>query len=68
MIFTKHDGYNSHQVQLIYVTSFCLISSTFAIALRILARRQFGIKLWWDDYIAVLALVCNIPYFHLTES
>lgn len=68
MNFTKQKGYNTHQVQLIYVTSFCLISSTFAVGLRLLARRQFGIKLWWDDYIAVIALVCNIPYFYLTES
>ncbi|MCJ1265139.1 hypothetical protein MMC22_005014 [Lobaria immixta] len=57
MIFTKKKDYNSHQVQLIYVTSFCLISSTLAVGLRLLARRKFGIKLWWDDYIAVLALI-----------
>lgn len=68
MIFTKQKNYNSHQVQLIYVTSFCLISSTLAVSFRLLARRKFGIKLWWDDYIAILALVGNIPSFDWTES
>ena len=67
MIFTEKKDYNRHQVQLIYVTSFCLISSTLAVGLRLLARRKFGIKLWWDDYIAVLALVCYISSFGLRE-
>jgi hypothetical protein len=49
--------HTERQTSLIAVTSFCIIISTFAVILRLLARRQFHIKLWWDDYIAVIALV-----------
>lgn len=49
--------YTGRQRQIIGVCSFCLVISTAAVALRLTARRQFGIKLWWDDYITVVALV-----------
>lgn len=56
MIFKNTTDYNDHQIQLIAVTSFCLISSTLAVILRLIARRQFAIKLWWDDYACIVAL------------
>ena len=57
MIFDNNHPLNSRQRQLVIATSFCLALSTLAVALRLIARRKFGIKLWWDDYICVLALV-----------
>lgn len=57
MIFDSKLPYNDRQNQLIVVTSFCLIVSTIAVVLRLIARRQFSIKLWWDDYICIVALV-----------
>lgn len=49
--------FNTRQKNLIAVTAFCIIISTIAVALRLLARRQFHVNLWWDDYVAVIALV-----------
>lgn len=53
--------YNSRQHNLVAVTTFCIIIATIAVALRLLARRQFHVKLWWDDYVAVIALVGFAP-------
>lgn len=49
--------FNDRQRNLIAVTTFCIIISTVAVALRLLARRTFNVNLWWDDYVAVIALV-----------
>lgn len=49
--------YNSRQRSLTAVTSFCIIVSTLAAGLRLYARRKLHIKFWWDDSIAVVALV-----------
>lgn len=49
--------YTARQQQLLAVTSFCLVVSTIAVAFRLVARHQFGVKLWWDDYMCMIALV-----------
>lgn len=55
-VFTEQT-YTARQKQLLGVCIFCLIISTLAVILRLLTRRLFDAKLWWDDYIVVLALV-----------
>lgn len=53
-----HGGhYTSRQHLLLGVTGCGLVLSTLAVSLRLLARRHLHIKLWWDDYLAVLAMV-----------
>lgn len=49
--------YTNRQQQLLAITSFCLIISTIAVGFRLVARHQFGVKLWWDDYMCIVALV-----------
>lgn len=49
--------YNTRQRYLVAVTAFCITIATIAVALRLIARRQFHVNLWWDDYVAVIALV-----------
>ena len=49
--------YNPRQKNLVAVTTFCIVIATIAVALRLLARRQLNVNLWWDDYVAVIALV-----------
>lgn len=49
--------YTLRQQQLIAVSSFCIVISTIAVGLRLAARHQFRIKLWWDDYMCIVALV-----------
>ena len=51
------EGFTHRQIQLISVTSTCLVVSTVAVALRLLVRRKTAAALWWDDYFAILALV-----------
>ena len=48
---------NNRQVQLLAVTSTCLALSTVAVTLRLFARWSSAAKFWWDDWVAVLALV-----------
>lgn len=49
--------YTSRQNLLLGVTSAGIAVSTLAVALRLIARRYLHVKLWWDDYLAVLTLV-----------
>ncbi|MCJ1462477.1 hypothetical protein MMC07_001079 [Pseudocyphellaria aurata] len=49
--------YNERQRELVGVAIFGLIVSTLAVGLRITARRRLKIAIWWDDYLAILALV-----------
>ena len=51
------EGFNARQVHLIAVTSACLVLSTVVVALRLLVRWSSAAILWWDDWVAVLALV-----------
>lgn len=56
--FSYHGGhYTSRQNLLLGVTSVGLAVSTLAVSLRLFARRYLHVKLWWDDYLAVLTLV-----------
>lgn len=52
------EGFTNRQIQIIAVCTTCLIVSTIAIALRLLVRRVIATaSLWWDDWVAILALV-----------
>lgn len=51
------EGLNRLQVQLVAVTSTCLLLSTSAVAMRLIVRWSSAAMLWWDDWLAVLALV-----------
>lgn len=53
-----HEGdYNVQQRDLLGVASFGLFLSTLAVGLRVVARRRLSVALWWDDYLAISALV-----------
>lgn len=54
---------NSQQIRLVAVCTVCLLLSTTVIALRLLARRASGVKFWWDDHVAILALVRRNIFF-----
>lgn len=49
--------YNVHQIHIFIATGLCLGLSTAVVGLRLLGRRLVGVKLWWDDCVAVLALL-----------
>ncbi len=53
------EGFENRQVQLIAVTSTCLALSTVAVILRLLVRSSSSATFWWDDWVAVLALVSS---------
>lgn len=38
-----------------------VVAATFAVALRLTARKISAAKYWWDDWILVLALVRTEP-------
>lgn len=40
---------------------FAFLLSTIAVGLRLLARRVSGNRLYWDDYLILVALVCCVP-------
>ena len=51
-------GFTNRQIQIIAVCTTCLTLSTLGIALRLLVRRIIATaNLWWDDWVAILALV-----------
>lgn len=52
--------YNERQRELVGVAIFGLIISTLAVGLRITARRRLRVALWWDDYLAIFALVSTM--------
>ena len=64
------EGLENRQVQLIAVTSTCLALSTIAVILRLLVRWSSSATFWWDDWVAVLALVSsfNPPFAGLNAN
>lgn len=55
-----HEGdYNVQQRDLLGVASFGLFLSTLAVGLRVVARRRLSVALWWDDYLAISALLLS---------
>ena len=64
-----HGGhYTSRQNLLLGVTSAGLAISTLAVSLRLIARRYLHVKLWWDDYLAVLTLVRTHTWWQENSS
>ena len=62
------EGLTNRQIQIVAVCTTCLTLSTIAIALRLLVRRMIATAdLWWDDWVAILALVCLFPGFSCEE-
>lgn len=54
----ENDVYNqSRAVQLYGGTISLMVAATIALALRLVARSISAAKLWWDDWILMLALV-----------
>ena len=51
------EGLNERQLLLIGIASTCLVLSTIAVALRLVVRWSSTAILWWDDWVAMLALV-----------
>lgn len=60
----SNEGLNNRQIQLIAVTTTCLILSTSVVVLRFYARWITAAHYWWDDWIAIVALVCS----HISTS
>lgn len=62
------EGFTNRQIQIVAVCTTCLTLSTVAIALRLLVRRVIATAdLWWDDWVAILALVCLFSAFDREE-
>ena len=62
------EGFTNRQIQIIAVCTTCLTLSTIAIALRLLVRRLIAIvDFWWDDWVAILALVSLFSVFSREE-
>ena len=58
------EGFTNRQIQIVAVCTTCLTLSTIAIGLRLLVRRVIATAdLWWDDWAAILALVCTFSAF-----
>lgn len=60
MSWVTDEPYNVRQIHLFVATGLGMGLSTVVVGLRLLGRRLVGVKLWWDDCVAVLALVCLI--------
>ena len=62
------EGLTHRQTQLVAVCTTCLTLSTIAVALRLLVRRVIATAgFWWDDWVAVLALVTLFSAFSREE-
>ena len=62
------EGFTNRQVKIVAVCTTCLTLSTVAIALRVLVRRVIATAgLGWDDWAAILALVCPFSTFGCEE-
>ena len=62
------EGFTNRQIQIVAVCTTCLTLSTIAIALRLLVRRLIAIAdFWWDDWVAILALVSLFSAFSREE-
>lgn len=57
MSWVTDEPYNTRQIHLFLATGLCMGLSTVVVGLRLLGRRLVGVQLWWDDCVAVLALV-----------
>lgn len=57
MSWVTDESWNARQLRLFVATGLCMGISTVVVGLRLLGRRLIGVKLWWDDCVAVLALV-----------
>ena len=57
----EHPNQNLRR-SIIITLYFAFILSTTAVALRLLARRMNGTRLYLDDYLILLALVCTIAF------
>lgn len=52
------EAYHESQASKLYgVTISLVVAATFAVALRLVARRLSAAKYWWDDWMLVVALV-----------
>lgn len=49
------------QPLIIAVSIVLIILSTVSVVLRFFSRHMMGNKLWWDDWCAVVAMVCKSP-------
>lgn len=58
---TDNIKWNRQQKELVTIPSVCLVVGTFAVGLRLLSRRIFRAKIWWDDYLCLFALVRLLP-------
>jgi hypothetical protein len=47
----------SRTAMIIAIISICIFLSVASVVGRIISRRMSGVKLWWDDYLILLALV-----------
>jgi hypothetical protein len=54
-------GHQSRTAKVYSDTISLVALATIAVALRFVARKMAGSKLWWDDWILVIALVRKIP-------
>ena len=57
MSSNSHQGLDERQLLLIGIAITCIVLSTIAIALRLVVRWSSTAILWWDDWVAMLALV-----------
>ena len=57
MTSISEESLNEQQLLLVRTTSTCLLLSTIAVALRLVVRWSSTAILWWDDWVAMLALV-----------
>lgn len=55
-------GLTSRQSSLVVVAIVSIIAPTVAVGLRLLSRRLVRASLWWDDYLAILALVSGLDH------
>lgn len=51
------NGLTDRQSSLVIVAVVCIVAPTIAVSLQLLSRRLCHVKLWWDDYFAVAAMV-----------
>ncbi len=50
-------AYTRPQKELIIVASLCLVVGTLAVVFRMVSRRLFQAKVWWDDCLCVFGWV-----------
>ncbi len=50
-------AYNRPQKDMVIVISLCMALGTLAVVFRVVSRRLFRAKLWWDDYLCIFGWV-----------